>query len=187
MSVTARQLDDLTQRIAYHLAKDYGLGERDFVIKYWPSKKFDYAIKSGGVIRVYFTHTPKYEDYETMLRRCLAQVALVKRDKRTGIVVYGGSGHPDSLGDEIKKYRQELPPLLSFEELSFRHLYRVEMKHAATGLIVVKEGAIGKRGVTVSKLMIDARIELSDLVNALLKSQREDLESVKEEPAVKSE
>lgn len=180
--VTNRQMDEVTRRIAYKLAKDYDLSERSFAICYsYNIRKYgDYTIASGGIIRVYFTHTPKYPEYESMMRRCLQQVAFCKKTRFTGIVVYGGSGHPASLGDFGKEWR-DLPKLLPFEEIEFSTLYKVEMKHYATGLTVKREGKIGKRGVTVSRLMIDARVELSELVASLLKSQGEP--NVEKKPA----
>lgn len=170
---TARQLDELTQRIAYKLARDYGLKSDTFAIKFWPSKKFDYVIKAGGVIRVYFTHTPKFVDYESMLRRCLQQVAIIKKSKSTSVVVYGAQqAMVESIHNEFKEW-QELPPLLSYDEVTFKTEYKVSMTHRKTGLTVIKEGKIGRKGVSVSRLMIDARLELSDLVGALLKSQEQ--------------
>jgi hypothetical protein len=167
--VTDKMLDDFTQRIAYKLAGDYGLRDNDFVIKFWPSKKFDYAIKAGGVIRVYFTHTPKYTDYETMLRRCLQHVALFKKNKRTSVVVYGvQKDMMDSIKAEFKEW-QELPPLLPYEQIIVRTEYKVSLTDRATGLTVTKEGKIGRKGVTVTRLMINARMELSDLAGALAK------------------
>lgn len=186
---TSRQMDELTQKIAYKLASDYGLKESDFAIKFWWSKRFDYVIKAGGVIRVYFTHTPKYPDYEVMLRRCLQQVSIVKRSKNTSIVVYGAQKElVESIHEEFKEW-QELPPLLPYDELVFKTEYKVTMTHRGTGLTVVKEGKIGRKGVSVSRLMIDARLDVSDLVGALLKA-RETLttESVgQNEATVKSE
>lgn len=174
IGATSRQLDELTQRIAYKLAGDYGLKADNFAIKYWPSKKFDYVIKAGGVIRVYFTHTPKFADYESMLRRCLQQVAIVKKSKQVGVVVYGGQRE---LVAGINAEWQDIPPLLPYDELSFKVEYKVSMTHRATGLTVVKEGKVGKKGVSVTRLMIDARMELSDLTAALLKARETSKES----------
>jgi|SRR6267142_247260 len=171
--VTYKMIDDVTQRIAYKLGKEYGLIDRDFVIKFWPVRKFDYVIKSGGVIRVYFTHTPKFVEYETMLRRCLQQVALIKKNKKTGIIVYGSD---KLMNDELHKLAPEweqLPVLLPFDQLRFTTEYKVSMTHRKTGLTVVKEGHIGKNGKTIPRLMIDARLELSDLVSALEKARAE--------------
>lgn len=171
--VTYKMIDDVTQRIAYKLGKDYGLIDRDFMIKFWPGKKFDYLIKSGGVIRVYFTHTPKFVDYETMLRRCLQQVALIKKNKKTGIIVYGSDkAMTDQLHKEFPEWEQ-LPTLLPFDQLRFTTEYKVSMTHRATGLTVIKEGHIGKNGKTIPRLMIEARSELSDLVSALEKAREE--------------
>jgi len=171
--VTDKMLDDFTQRIAYKLAGDYGLKDSDFVIKFWPSKKFDYVIKAGGVIRVYFTHTPKYSDYETMLRRCLQHVSIFKKNKRTAMVVYGAQKEMfESIRSEFKEW-QELPPLLSYDDIVIKTEYKVSLTHRATGLTVVKEGKIGRKGVSVTRLMIDARMELSDLAGALLKAREQ--------------
>lgn len=176
--VTYKMIDDVTQRIAYKLGKDYGLIDKDFVIKFWPVRKFDYVIKSGGVIRVYFTHTPKYVEYESMMRRCLQQVALIKKNKKTGIIVYGSDKiMTDQLHKEFPEWEQ-LPTLLPFDELRFTTEYKVSMTHRKTGLTVVKEGHIGRNGKTIPRLMIDARLELSDLVSALEKA-REQLEQEK--------
>lgn len=184
MPVTQSQIDALTRQIAYHLAKDYGLSERSFAIKFVATKRYEYKIASGGIIRVYWTHIPVPSfkvDYEIMMRRCLEQVAHMKKTRFTGIVVYGGSGHPKSIA--ANEHWERLPELLAFDKLSFRTLYKVEMKHDETGLVVIKEGLIGKRGVTVSRLMLDARAELSELVEALLKSQAEVVASVERKPA----
>lgn len=189
-SATARQLDELTQRIAYKLAGEHGLKDGDFAIKYWPSKKFDYSIKSGdGIVRVYWTHTPKYVDYRAMMHRCLQHVALRRKDRRVGVVVYGAAKDlQDSIRAEFKEW-QELPPLLSRDEIECKELYRVEVRHRATGLTVVKEGRVGKKGTTFTRLTIEARLELSDLVGALLKSRETSKESVgsKNETSVTTE
>lgn len=176
---TARQLDELTQRIAYKLAGEHELKHGDFAIKYWPSKKFDYSIKSGdGIIRVYWTHTPKYSDYRAMMHRCLQHVALRKRDRRVGVVVYGAAKElQDSIRAEFKEW-QELPSLLPMDEVECKELYRVEVRHRGTGMTVVKEGRVGKKGTTFTRLTIDARLELSDLVSALLKARETPKESV---------
>lgn len=173
--VTEHKLTEFTKRIAYKLALDYGLMERDFAIRYWESTKFDYAIKAGGIIRVYFTHTPKFVDYETMLRRCLQQVALIKKNKRTGIIIYGSDKQmTDDLHKEFGKEWEQLPTLLPFEQFKFETLYKVTMTHYKTGLTVIKEGHIGKYGKTIPRLMIDARLELSDLVDALERARASD-------------
>lgn len=172
-AVTQQMLDDFTRRAAYKWAKDYKLIDRDFAICYWPSKKFDYVIKSGGVIRVYFTHTPKYTEYEPMMRRCLEQVALLKRTKRVAIVV---QSQQQELDAEFRKefgHFEQIARLLPYEELTFETNYKVTMTHRGTGLTVVKEGHIGKYGKTIPRLMIDARNDLSDLVDALLKSREQ--------------
>lgn len=171
---TSKQMDDLTQRIAYKLAGEHGLKQGDFAIKFWPSKRFAYSIKSGdGIIRVYWTHTPKHPDYRAMMHRCLANVALRKRDRRVGIVVYGAAKEmQEQIRAEFAEW-QDLPVLLPIDEIECKELYRVEVKHRATGLTVVKEGRVGKKGTTFTRLTIDARLELSDLVGALLKSQEQ--------------
>lgn len=185
---TSKQMDELTQRIAYKLAGEHGLKQGDFAIKFWPSKKFAYSIKSGdGIIRVYWTHTPKHPDYGAMMHRCLDHVALRKRDRRVGVVVYGAAKEMlEQIQAEFKDW-QDLPPLLPREEIECKELYRVEVRHRATGLTVVKEGRVGKKGTTFTRLTIDARLELSDLVGALLKARETPKESVgseNETPAV---
>lgn len=171
--VTYQQIDDITQRIAYKLGRDYGLKDSDFVIKFWPKRNFDYVIKTGGIIRVYFTHTPKFVDYEAMMRRCLKQVALIKNSKRTGIIVYGSDKKmTDELHQEFPEWEQ-LPTLLPYDQMTFETLYKVTMTHRKTGLTVIKEGKIGKYHSSIPRLMIDARLELSDLVAALEKAREE--------------
>lgn len=178
--VTARVLDDVTQRIAYKFAKDYGLIDKDFAIRFWPSKKFDYTIKAGGIIRVYFTHTPKFVDYEAMLRRCLMQVASIKKNKKTGIMIYGSDRRDREELSKIAPEWNQLPTLLPFEDLLMENLYKVVLVHRKTGLTIIKEGKIGKSGKSIPRLVIDARLELTDLVNALEKARGE-LASVKVE------
>lgn len=170
-------MDALTRQIAYHIAKDYGLSQSSFAIKFVPTQAYEYKIAAGGIIRVYWTHVPSPEfknDYEIMMRRCLQQVAHMKKTRFTGIVVYGANKKlTESVKAEIGKHWEELPVLLPIADVRFKTMYKVEMKHEATGLVVIKEGLIGRRGVTVTRLMLDARAELSELVGALLKSQEE--------------
>jgi len=113
-----------------------------------------------------------------MLRRCLQQVALIKKNRKTGIIVYGSDKiMTDQLHKDYPEWEQ-LPTLLPFDQLRFTTEYKVTMTHRKTGLTVIKEGGIGKQGKTIPRLMIDARLELSDLVSALEKA-RADVEKDK--------
>lgn len=149
----------LLKKIAAKLAPEYGLTDRDFIIRlcFEPGHKVE--MKPGNIIRIYFSVLPFDDEFDTIIRRTLHRARMVKRSKAVE------SWH---IMNELGKWSTKLAPKNKFdikkEETEVEVFYKVTVKHRATGLMVTREGLVSKN--TVTKLVAQAREELIDVFEA---------------------
>lgn len=164
-------MDETLQAIAYKVGKDdFGLSRGDFVIRYFPWRRHAYKInRLGSMVRVYFGIFPLEPEFEFYLSRALSAVLYAVQTKGSKLA---RSGDVEASRDVLRKvapHWDSLPKLAPRSELQVTEVYRVIVKHPASGLVVVKES----KHPSFGSMIIDARIEMAEALAMVEKMKEE--------------
>ena len=165
------KVDETLQAIAYKVGRDdFGLSRGDFVIRYFPWRRHAYKVnRLGSMVRVYFGIFPLEPEFEFYLSRALSAVLLAVQTKGSKLAKYGEiEGFRKDLS-KVAPHWDSLPKLAPRSELEVTEVYRVIVKHPASGIIVVKEAKHPKFG----SMIIDARIEMAEALAMVEKMKEE--------------
>lgn len=159
----------LAEKVAYSLAKQYGLKDSDFSIRLWPTNRFEASIKSDdsrGLIRVIIGHVvnPNDSNVIALLHRVLKNVSAIKHGKPgKAIDLYIGlQGRKEEVEREYAEFRS-IPSVLKDSECEVTTVIRVTVKHKESGLSMTRDAQFGKVTETITK----CRVELSEVVQAV--------------------
>lgn len=142
------------------------LGVTGYVIKLWPSIKFDAKIKHGIITRIYFTHTVKAVDIRERLQRLLLDVKRL-RETQPGKQIelyYGLKDRSESVRKQFDSVLGVVNGMLRNEEVEEKIEHVVSVRHRETGLIVTRSCKFGD----ISKSLVSARVELTELVKLVI-------------------
>lgn len=167
--ISFKQWEELTQAIALKIGNQkYSLSDGDFALRLWSPKKLKghaFIARRAGIIRVYFAVSPSSPDFANYLDEAMKAVSRLKHSKGTDLIKFSLENHKASEVPRAYRELYGLPILVENPEIVIRHLYKVEVTHKVTGLVVVKEGLMKQN--TFTKLTYDAKVEVSELVNAV--------------------
>lgn len=146
--------------VASKLCKEYNLKPTDFVIRLHGRTGEEIKIKSGVIVRCYFSVSPESPNFEEKLREALRMIRNVKRSN--AIETWWKL-------EERKKWVRDLTPNIEMDiprdDTIVTIIYKVEIKHKKTGIVVSREGKEGT--ITFNKLVALAREELVDTVQLM--------------------
>ncbi len=159
------KVDEALRGIAYKVAKDnFGLTRGDFVIQYFPWRKHAYKInKFGSVFRCYFGIFPLDKEFEFYLNRALTALAYAVSTKGGKLQLAGDLELSKAELKKLAPHWASLPKLAPNDELEITEVYKVIVKHKASGLVITKESKQPKFG----PMIIDARIEMAENLDAV--------------------
>jgi len=165
-------------RIAYKLGEEYGLKPgSDFRIKFQPWKKHAFKCRRfGSAVGVYFNVAFTHPEFEFYLRQALLAVAGVLAERPL-----------PELASRLRERKEEheaanpwlasMPRLVMRSECEVREIYAVEVRHRSTGLIVRRESDYS-HGLRFTKLVYEAREELTEMVDAVMEIKEVNAEAM---------
>lgn len=164
--LTISKVNEVLQRIAYKIAKDaHGLTRDDFRITFFPWRRHAWRIRRlGAGIGVYFGIFPLDKEFKFYLDQALIAVKRALEGKPALELLSRMKQRAEVVKDSNW---ESLPKLVPRDELEVEEIYRVVVKHRRTGVVVVKEMS----RPTFSKMILDARIELAETLDAIEKAE----------------